>query len=236
MEETLDQDTSSSGADHAERRRVLDLVLSEAAFEGFTASSLDKAASTAGAEGQPLPAGELERLFPRGVADVLAFWSSEEDRAMQEAFEALNPKPRGVTAQITWLIRQRIEQLDWNREAARRAGAALALPTMAGLGPQLLWATADAMWRAINDPSTDFNFYTKRASLSTIYTATLSRWFAEQGDAAGEDPYAKTWAFLDARMDNLMQFEKFKGRVQKAVTDPRDIIGALARVRYGSGR
>ena len=155
---------------------------------------------------------------------------------MAEAFAALNPKPRGITGKITWLIRQRIEQLDWNREAARRAAATMALPVHGGLAPRLVWNTADTMWRTIEDTSTDFNWYTKRLSLSTIYGATLSRWFSDQGDAAADEPYAETWAFLEARIDNLMSFEKAKGRLARAAPDPEALASLLGRMRYGGGR
>lgn len=223
-------------ADEAVRRDILDALLSEAAFDGFTQQTLQRAATQAGIPAEELEAGILHRLFPAGIGDALAYWSEEEDRAMAEAFAALNPKPRGVTASITWLVKQRIGQLDWNREAARRAAATLALPHHGRRGAGLVWNTADAMWRAIGDGSTDFNWYTKRMSLSAIYAATLSRWFADRGDAAAADPYKATWDFLDARIGNLMQFEKLKARLGRAAPDPAGVIGILGRVRYGSGK
>ena len=218
------------------RRDILDALLAEAAFDGFTDTSLEAAAKGAGVPAGQLQQGLLERLFPRGISDVLTYWSMEEDRAMVEAFAALNPTPHGITKKITWLIRQRIEQLDWNREAARRAATTLALPIHGTLGAQLIWKTADRMWRTIDDQSTDFNFYTKRASLSAIYTSTLGRWMADQGDAAADEPYAETWAFLDDRIGNLMQFEKAKGQIQKALPNPSDLVGFLGKLRYGRGQ
>ncbi|NRA31150.1 MAG: COQ9 family protein [Parvularculaceae bacterium] len=218
------------------RRDILDALLAEAAFDGFTDTSLEAAAKGAGVPAGQLQQGLLERLFPRGISDVLTYWSMEEDRAMVEAFDALNPTPHGITKKITWLIRQRIEQLDWNREAARRAATTLALPIHGTLGAQLIWKTADRMWRTIDDQSTDFNFYTKRASLSAIYTSTLGRWMADQGDAAADEPYAETWAFLDDRIGNLMQFEKAKGQIQKALPNPSDLVGFLGKLRYGRGQ
>lgn len=221
-------------SDEALRKSILEQLLSEAAFEGFTRETLTLAARNAGLSKDSMEQGLVDRLFPAGIGDALAFWSEEEDRAMVEAFEARNPTPHGITKKITWLIRQRIGQLDWNREAARRAGSTLALPHHGKRGAELVWQTADMMWRVIGDTSTDFNFYTKRASLSAIYTATLTHWFSDAGDAAADDPYASTWAFLDARIENLMQFEKFKAKVQKAAPDPAELVGFLGRMRYGS--
>ena len=61
------------------------------------------------------------------------------------------------------------------------------------------------------DTSTDFNFYTKRAILAGVYGATLVRWFNDADkDAAATD------AFLDARIENVMQFEKLKAGAKKA--------------------
>ncbi|MEO1040921.1 MAG: COQ9 family protein [Pseudomonadota bacterium] len=228
-------DEPQFSSDEETRRFILAEVLAEAAFEGFTSQSLKAAAKASGVETSALDAGLLARLFPAGAVDVISYWSSEEDQAMALAFDEMNPKPHGVTKKITWLIKQRIEGLDWNREAARRAAATLALPHNAARGAQLVWATADMMWRTIGDSSTDFNWYTKRASLSAIYTATLSRWFADTG-AVAEEPYKDTWAFLDARIENLMQFEKAKAQLQKNMPDISSVAQFLGRLRYGSDK
>jgi ubiquinone biosynthesis protein COQ9 len=219
-------------SDDARRRDILDMLLAEAAFDGFTGPVLRRAAKQAGMTPAQIERGELRRLFPKGIADVLAYWSEEEDRAMRAAFEEQNPLPHGITAKIRWLVKQRIAQLDWNREAARRAAATLALPTYGRLGAKLVWNTADAMWRAVGDSSTDFNYYSKRSTLSALYGSVISHWFSNAGDAAAAEPYEETWVFLDRRLDNLMQFEKTKARVQKALPDPGELVSLLGKIRY----
>jgi len=82
----------------------------------------------------------------------------------------------------------------------------------AGLGAKLLYASVDAMWRAAGDESTDFNFYTKRGILAGVYGSVLMRWFND----TSEDESA-TAAFLDARIENVMQFEKFKAKAKEAL-------------------
>jgi ubiquinone biosynthesis protein COQ9 len=94
----------------------------------------------------------------------------------------------------------------------------------AALGLKLLYQTVDAMWRAAGDTSTDFNFYTKRAILGGVYSATLLRWFNDTSEDEGE-----THTFLDARIENVMQFEKFKAELRERTKDwPSfaDIVGA----------
>jgi len=92
-----------------------------------------------------------------------------------------------------------------HKEATRRAAAFLTLPPHAAMGAKLLYRTVDAIWRAIGDTSTDFNFYTKRAILAAVYSSTLMRWFTDDSD--GE---TATQEFLDNRIENVMQFEKLK--------------------------
>ena len=78
------------------------------------------------------------------------------------------------------------------------------------MGAKLLYRTVDTIWRAIGDTSTDFNFYTKRAILAAVYSATLMRWFTD--DSEGE---AATQEFLAHRIDNVMQFEKLKADIRE---------------------
>lgn len=217
------------------RRDLLRAVLAEAAFEGWTDATLKMAAQYAAFSSKELARGDLELLFPKGVADVLAFWAMEEDAAMEQAFAALDPAPEKIREKVTWLVRQRIEQLEPHKEAARRAAATLALPQYASLGTRLTWATAGSVWRALGDQSTDANWYSKRATLSAVYASTLLRWFAEEDeDMSGE--YPATWAFLDERISNVMQIEKWKAKLRQTPFDPAGVASFLGRVRYGAQR
>jgi ubiquinone biosynthesis protein COQ9 len=91
----------------------------------------------------------------------------------------------------------------------RRALALLSLPFNAGLALKLLYKTVDAMWYAAGDTSTDFNFYTKRATLAGVYSSTLLYWLADRSPGS-----EATWDFLDRRIDDVMKIEKLKSRVK----------------------
>ena len=83
------------------------------------------------------------------------------------------------------------------------------LPTHASEGAQALWSTADRIWNALGDTSEDINWYTKRASLSAVYSSTILFWL---GDSSENN--ADTWAFLDRRIENVMQFETLKAKLK----------------------
>jgi ubiquinone biosynthesis protein COQ9 len=95
-----------------------------------------------------------------------------------------------------------------DREAVRRAGTLFALPMHAADGARALWGTADAIWRALGDTSADLNWYTKRATLSGVYAATVLYWLGD--DSPG---HQATWEFLDRRIEDVMQVEKLKAAV-----------------------
>ncbi len=86
------------------------------------------------------------------------------------------------------------------------------LPKYAGMGGQLVWQTADKIWQGLGDESEDINWYTKRATLAAVYSATVLFWL---GDDSAE--CVDSWDFLDRRIENIMQFERFKSGVKGTV-------------------
>jgi ubiquinone biosynthesis protein COQ9 len=191
-------------ADAGVRDRLADSLAAEAAFDGWSRASLSAAARSLG-----LPQGEAERLFPGGSLDVLAYVSERADRRMVEDMEAEGVLGLKIRDRIREATRIRLERHVGNREAARRALALLALPFNAPLGLRLLYRTVDAMWYAAGDTSVDFNFYTKRATLAAVYSSTLLYWLNDRSPGS-----EATWAFLDRRIDNVMQVEKLKAQAR----------------------
>jgi ubiquinone biosynthesis protein COQ9 len=115
-----------------------------------------------------------------------------------------------IRERIAAAVKTRLAILRPHKEAARRAAAFLTLPPNAPRAATLLYRTVDLMWRAAGDTSTDFNFYTKRAILAGVYSATLLRWFTD--DSKDE---SATEEFLAHRIDGVMRFEKLKAQVRE---------------------
>ena len=209
----------------ADRRRVLAEALEEAPFSGFSAMTLREAAARVGVAREALTI-----LFPRGLADLFDFWSAEADDAALAAFAIEAPELR-IRDKVTAAVRHRIEILAPHKEAARRAAAVMALPPYSARAPRLAWRTADVLWRACGDTATDYNHYTKRAILSGVYLSTLTAWFSDETETG------ERWlAFLDARIENVMDFEKTKARVLKPGFDPAAPWRLLGALRYGRAR
>ncbi|MGH6829241.1 MAG: COQ9 family protein [Rhizomicrobium sp.] len=186
---------------------ILKRVLAHAPFDGFTDNLLLKAGREEGADRTT-----LARLFPDGGVSVIEYFVASVDRAMERKLGRIELAGRKVRERIKIAILTRLEILAPNKEAARRAAATLTLPVNAKRAARLMYRTVDSIWRAVGDTSTDFNFYTKRAILAGVYGSVLMRWFAD----TGKDQTA-TNAFLDARIENVMQFEKLKARAKETL-------------------
>ena len=186
------------------RDQLADAMAAEAAFEGWTRTAL-----AAGSRRLELPPGEADRLFPGGPIQVLTHLSARADLRTVEDMEKEGVAGQKIRDRIKSAVRIRLERHAGEREAVRRALAVLSLPFNAGLALKLLYKTVDAMWYAAGDTSTDFNFYTKRATLAGVYSSTLLYWLNDRSPGA-----EATWAFLDRRIDDVMKFEKLKSQVR----------------------
>jgi len=203
------------------KAEILEAALKHVVFDGFTDKVLAGAAKETGAD-----KGALSRLFPHGPLSLVEAFSQSADDEMIARLESIDLKTMKVRRRIAVAVKARIDALRPHKEAARRAAAFLTLPPHAALGAKLIYRTVDAMWRAVGDTSTDFNFYTKRGILAGVYSATLMRWFT---DTSGDD--SATEQFLADRIENVMQFEVFKARAKEVF----DRLPPLSEILSGLG-
>jgi ubiquinone biosynthesis protein COQ9 len=203
---------------------VLAAALPHIVFDGFSDAVLARAAKESG-----VAKDALAKAFPDGPLSLVEAFSDDADARMAKSLGAMDLKNMKIRARIAAAVMARIEALRPHKEAARRAAAFLTLPPNAALGAKMVWRTVDAMWRAAGDTATDFNFYTKRAILSAVYTSTLMRWFTDTSADEHE-----TTAFLADRIENVMQFEKFKAQAKEAAArlpSLSEILGGLGARR-----
>jgi ubiquinone biosynthesis protein COQ9 len=196
-------------SDEALKEAVLEKALDLAPELGFSDALLARAAKEADAGAEM-----MLHLFPDGPASLVAYFSERCDAQMEARLKQQDLVAMKVRERITAAVLARIDALKAHKEAARRACAFLVLPPNAALAAKLVYQSVDAMWRAAGDASTDFNFYTKRAILAGVYSSTLLRWFNDTSEDESD-----TRAFLAARVDNVMQFEKFKAEMRERTKD-----------------
>ena len=78
------------------------------------------------------------------------------------------------------------------------------------------------MWRGAGDKATDISFYSKRATLAAVYSATLLAFLADDSP-----DMAKTEAFLDRRLQDVAQIPKLTAPAKALATGLQSRLGSL---------
>jgi ubiquinone biosynthesis protein COQ9 len=222
-----------------ERERLIAAILPDVAFDGWTVRALRRAARRLDMpEGEAVAL--FPRGAPDMIA-AFSHWADREmlerlEKALAEPFDPLpDPAPPppspsrasgggkgggeaaagrvgvSLSRRVALALRLRFEaMLPW-REAVRRGLAVLTLPHHAPLALRLLYDTVDAIWRGVGDRSTDFSFYTKRATLAGISAAAMLYWLDDRSPE-----FADTQAFIDRRLADLHRFGDLRGRAAAA--------------------
>lgn len=183
--------------------QLLDAALMHVPFDGWSETAFRAAVTDLGADMTAARAA-----CPRGALDLAVAYHKRGDALMLERLATEDLSDLRFRDRIAAAVRFRIEAVD-DKEAVRRGTTLFSLPHNAPEGARLIWETCDAIWTALGDSSDDINWYTKRATLSGVYSATVLYWL---GDDSLDN--LATWAFLDRRIDDVMQIEKIKARMR----------------------
>lgn len=210
------------------RRAVLNAALPNVPFDGWSDQTFAAAIRDAG-----IDPGLALLAFPNGVMDLLdSFWVEMDAQLAQKITESA-PSSH-LSERITLALQIYLDLLRPHREAVRRALALGALPFNAPGALASLYRTVDGMWRCVGDTSTDFNFYTKRATLAAVVASVVTHWLGEiSDDKAAMD------GFIRRRIDNVLGFEKLKSRMGKTLQNLPSagfVLGSLAARLFGPVR
>ena len=185
------------------RAELLQAIAPHVPFDGWSEPAFKAAVEDLG-----MDLGLARVICPRGAVDLAAEYHRQGDRLMLEALTDENLQGLKFREKIAFAVRTRLQVVD--RELVQRGASVFALPQNAATGSKLIWETCDKIWNALGDTSEDYNWYTKRMTLSGVYSALVLFWLGDESE-----DHAESWAFLDRRIENVMQFEKVKGSLLK---------------------
>jgi ubiquinone biosynthesis protein COQ9 len=208
--------------------RLLEAAKPHVPFDGWSETTLRLAAQDA-----DIAPGLVAAICPRGAVDLALAYHAEGDAAMLKRLEETDLSAMRFRDRIAFAVRARLEAVE-DRELVRRGTTLFSLPNHAADGAKAIWQTCDHIWTALGDTSDDVNWYTKRATLSGVYGATVLYWLGD--DSEGN---VRTWEFLDRRIEDVMQIEKLKARARENRVVSGLMAGPLAflgRVRAPQAR
>ncbi|MFK7887125.1 MAG: COQ9 family protein [Gammaproteobacteria bacterium] len=208
-----------------ELRIALAPSLADAAiFDGWSDEAIIQAAEMFGAD------PDVARLaYSGGAMDMIGAWIEAVDAKMAEELTVEKLAAMPIRERIRVLVQFRLDAIDGQEEALKRATAVMAMPHNAAASMKRAWTTADLMWRLAGDTATDYNHYTKRTILAGLYAATL----ASFADDITEDK-EQTKAFLARRIEGVMKFEKVKAKWLNPDRESFSVTRFLGRLRYSA--
>ena len=204
-------------------------IAASAIFDGWNETALVAAAEMAGADVDVAKLAFPDKPGTGRAMDMIEAWITSVDQAMEAEWPEERLAELKIRERIRTLVAFRLQAVEHIDEAVRRAMAIMAMPQNAPRALQLGWRSADIMWRLAGDTATDYNHYTKRGILAGIYSATLA--FFVNDDSEGK---AKSYEFLDRRIDGVMRFEKFKAKMTSRDVELPSLTRFLGRLRYPS--
>ena len=197
-------------------------IAAAAAFDGFGDVALADAARQAGVD------ADVARIaFPDGQRGMIEAWFAHIDAEMTQRLPAEKLATMKIRERITALVECRMELVAKDREALRRALSILAQPQNVAFAAKLTWRAADLMWRLAGDTATDYNHYSKRMILGSVYGSTMAVFLNDESA-----DYAEARAFLARRIDQVMRFESWKHRRAANRPERPSLARFIGRLRY----
>lgn len=196
------------------RAELVTAAIAHVPFDGWSGATLLLAEAECGLAGK-----RWHDYFLGGLEEVVELYGALADDKMVTAYHEMDQVPVPTHLKVRTLILLRLHQARGHSETVRRSLGFLAQPQHAALATKMLYRTVDTIWRAAGDTTTDYNFYTKRATLAAVYSATMLAFLADD-----TDDLAKTEAFLDRRLTDVSRIPKMVKPAQVFATGVASVV------------
>lgn len=157
-------------------------------------------------------------LFPEGLNSIILYLEAYLDRKSLESL-GTGPEKFSVTKTAGRALSCRIKII--SKEARKRMLSYYAGSFEPITGLKASFASCDYIWRYLGDDSDDFNYYSKRILLSSVYKAGIL-FFLKDESEGGKD----TDLFVDGSLKSIVNF----GLSIKKL-DSEEIIGRIPFLR-----
>ena len=174
-------------------------------------------------------------LFEKGARQIAAAIEELEDDHMLKTLLAMETKPEKIREKIALALNMRI--IDPQRKELKLKLSSFFLsPENLASGLKAAAKTCDIIWRYAGDKSTDFNYYTKRGLLLSVYMKARTFYFADNSDSN-----FKTKEYIKEALDNVIKIGGIKRNIKQkmenvskglAEKNPLGKTSLLKRIRF----
>jgi ubiquinone biosynthesis protein COQ9 len=160
---------------------------------------------------------ELRSLFPKGYRDLLEIYLNQINDMMTIESKKINLIRLRTHERIRELIILRLNIMLKNKRLISKTFLYLFIPKNYKFSLKHLYCSVDQIWFLAGDNSYDFNFYSKRAILASVYTATMIHF-------TNNSNIDETIDILDKNLKKVSNIPKIKNRLNDFVKIVPQII------------
>ena len=145
-------------------------------------------------------------LFPEGYLSLIQVYLDEINTKMTDESKKLNLIRFKVHERIRELCILRFKIMIKEKKIVCKTFLHLLLPNNYSFSLKNLYKTVDQIWYLAGDSSTDFNFYSKRAILASIYLTTIMHFINNEN-------LEETINLLNKQLKKVSKIPKIKERL-----------------------
>lgn len=151
----------------------------------------------------------FEILFKSDINNVIGQYIVDIDQKMldeinnNDAYQSLS-----VSKKVLEALRIRFLIIKQDKNIIRKNTIYYSTPNNYLKASKSAWIVADKIWKIAGDKSTDFNYYSKRSILASIYSTAILYWLNEKSDDV-----ESTLDYIERSIKRLASIGKVKGKI-----------------------
>lgn len=188
------------------KEKLLARFIENTPFIGWNIENLEKSC-----EELELGHDYHEIIFPAGLHDISQYISDECNKNSFKKLEKQDLNNLRISEKVEIALHTKIMEYHnflGNKEALKKFLGYSIAPTNIGNSSKNIFNFSNDVWRMLEDKSTDFSYYTKRLSMSGIYSKAFLYSISDESPEL-----ENTRKFLKRTIDGLMKFHKLKSKV-----------------------
>ncbi len=191
------------------QRIILDKVLKNSVFDGWTERTLILSAKKAS-----IDKAELYKLFPMGIDSVAELFCEQNLHNLDSHKKNISSE-KGLSNKIAKTIILHLSENNQHKESIKKLIYYYTLPQNYFRGIVNLYKFIDKIWVISGDRSFDFSYYTKRAILANIYLLTILYWIEDTSH-----DIRNTENFLLRRIKEISFIPNIKSKIRNILKNP----------------
>jgi len=167
---------------------------------------------------------EIAVLFPEGYITLLEMYLDTVNNQMTEDSKKINLIRLRVHERVKELVILRLKIMSREKELISKTYFHLLLPQNFKIASRCLYKAVDQIWFVAGDNSTDFNFYSKRAILASIYSMVMLHY-------VNNNSLDQTIELLNKQLKRVSKIPKIKNRLGDITKTISQIFKLVKNIR-----